>query len=108
MDFPTLFPAGDVDLLHPCIWNIEMHECVFNLLKFYNKIFGIHTRFQYFLLNVTMEHRSQGKTSFFLKQNIHENGLATIDELHKQHLDLSNNMLDDKLMHFGSSPRGID
>lgn len=82
MAFPTWFPTGDVDWLHPCICNVEMHEYGFHLLRYCDQRFGSHPRFRYFLLNMIMHRCSQGTTSFFLKNNIHETTLATIQELH--------------------------
>jgi len=62
MVFPTLFPASDDDWLHPRICNVQMHEYGLHLLRFYDQRFGIHPQFRYFLLNMIMWHRSQGKT----------------------------------------------
>jgi hypothetical protein len=45
MEFPTLFPTGDVDWLHPRICNIEMHEYGLHLLRYFDQIFGSHPRF---------------------------------------------------------------
>ena len=58
MTFPTLFPTGDVNWLHPHTFNVEMNEYGLHLLRYCDQIFGSHPRFRYFLLNIIMRHRT--------------------------------------------------
>lgn len=106
MVFPTLFPIGDVDWLYPRLYNVQMHEYGLHLLIFYDQRFRSHPQFWYFLLNMIMQHRSQGTTWFFFKKNINENVPATIRALRQQLYDFLNNKSAEKVMHFGSCLRG--
>ena len=102
MAFPTLFPIGEADWLHPRICNIQLHEYGLHLLRFFDQIFGRHPRFQYFLLNMIMRHCSQTTFAVFVKKNIHDNSPTTILELWQQLIDLPDNKLAEHLMRFGS------
>jgi ATP-dependent DNA helicase PIF1 len=106
MAFPTLFPTGEADWLHPRICNIQLHEYGLHLLRYFDQRFGSHPRFRYFLLNMIMRHRSQATAAVFVKKNIHDNSPTTIEALRQQLLDLPDNKLAEHLMHFGSSLRG--
>jgi ATP-dependent DNA helicase PIF1 len=106
MDFPTLFPTGEADWLHPRICNIQLHEYGLHLLRFFDQRFGRHPRFHYFLLNMIMRHRSQATAAVFVKKNIHDNSPTTILDLRQQLIDLPDNKLVEHLMHFGSTLRG--
>ena len=103
MDFPTLFPTGEIDWLHPHICNIQLHEYGLHLLRFFDQRFGIHPRFWYLLLNMIMCHRIQETTAVFVKNNIHDNSPTTILDLRQQLIDLPDNKLVEHLMHFGST-----
>jgi hypothetical protein len=103
MDFPTLFPTGEVDWFHPHICNIQLHEYGLHLLRYFDQIFGSHLRFHYFLLNMIMHHRSQATTAVFVKNNIHDNSPIKILDLRQQIIDLPDNKLIEHLMHFGST-----
>jgi ATP-dependent DNA helicase PIF1 len=106
MAFPTLFPTGEADWLHPCICNIQLHEYGLHLLRYFDQRFGSHPHFRYFLLNMIMRHRSQETAAVFVKKNIHDNSPTTIEALRQQLLDLPDNKLVEHLMCFGSSLRG--
>jgi hypothetical protein len=55
MDFPTLFPIGNVNWLQPCLVTIHIHEYTLHLLKYHDQIFDKNTKFHYFILNMIMK-----------------------------------------------------
>ena len=81
MEFPTLFPVSDADWLKPHICSVELHEYALDTCRYYDKIFGSHPNFQYYLLNMIMWHRSQETVAVFAKEHLHDNSPTTIEEL---------------------------
>ena len=68
--FPTLCPTGIANWLQPCLKTVRLHEYGLHLLKYCDQRFGKHLRFQYFVLNMIMRHRSQGIVAVFVKKTL--------------------------------------
>ena len=72
IEFPSLFPKGEVDWLQPRRRNVHLHEYTKHLLKYHDNKFGKYPRFRYFLLNIIMRHHAQASSTVFVKKNISE------------------------------------
>ena len=70
MAFPTLFPTGATMLLQPRIHQIDMHEYALHLIHYHDNRFSQHPRFQYYIYNLIMRHRSNSIASVFVKKNL--------------------------------------
>lgn len=68
MEFPTLFPKGQENWLHPKMWKVYLHEYATHLLRYNDNSFGMHHRFRYFLLNITVRHHAQDSSIVIAKK----------------------------------------
>ena len=70
MEFPTLFPMSIAYRLQQRLRTIHLHKYGLHLLKHCDHRFAKHPRFRYFLLNMIMRHRRQGKMFVFVKKTL--------------------------------------
>ncbi|EED11568.1 hypothetical protein TSTA_008640 [Talaromyces stipitatus ATCC 10500] len=79
--FPTLFPCGQGEFIHPRQRTVNFSDYAKHLMKFHDGRFARHPRFRYVVFITMMRQQANAKASFLVKQKTKEGREITAGDL---------------------------